>query len=417
MGTLTEVWARSRTSGLALKATPSPAMSSMSRSLAPSPMATVRLSGSRSCSAKARRARALPARSTTSPTTRPVRRPSGDLEAVGPCVVDAELGRQHADDLDEAAAHQAHREAQAPQGAHEGARSGRQHHLFAHLVQHGCREAGERGHPGPQRLLEVELAGHGPGGHLGDLGLATAVGREQLDDLLLDEGRVDVEHHEPAAAPGQAAGRHGDVDPDRGRGQRELAAQRRHVGTRDVELDRRHGVARQPSDAVDVGAVLADAAGDQRHGIRPERSAEHDDGSASLVRPGVVSRALSHVQRQPQPMGRHRRCVTKPLGAIARTQHQGQGQVAVDDDLLDVEHLRPDVGERAEQRTGDAGSVGARHGDAESGRVRFGHPVRLVRVPRGPYGIRRGPPRRRIRALGCAAPVWGDRLSANTTTP
>ena len=73
---MTEVSACSRTTGLALKAMPSPAASSMSRSLAPSPIAMVRESAIPSSRANRRSASALAARSTTAPSTRPVRTPS-----------------------------------------------------------------------------------------------------------------------------------------------------------------------------------------------------------------------------------------------------------------------------------------------------------------------------------------------------
>ena len=56
---MTAVSASARTTGLALKAIPSPAASIMSRSLAPSPMATVRASGSPSSAANSRRAAAF----------------------------------------------------------------------------------------------------------------------------------------------------------------------------------------------------------------------------------------------------------------------------------------------------------------------------------------------------------------------
>jgi hypothetical protein len=73
---LTAVWAACCTTGLALKAIPRPAALSMSRSFAPSPIAIVAASGTPASAANLRSARALPARSTMSPTTRPVSLPS-----------------------------------------------------------------------------------------------------------------------------------------------------------------------------------------------------------------------------------------------------------------------------------------------------------------------------------------------------
>src|SRR3954447_16812635 len=65
---------------------PSPAVLSMSRSLAPSPTATVCSSGMPYSAANRRSARALPGRSTISPTSPPVSRPSATSRvlAAGP---------------------------------------------------------------------------------------------------------------------------------------------------------------------------------------------------------------------------------------------------------------------------------------------------------------------------------------------
>jgi hypothetical protein len=75
-GTLSEVSAASRTTGLALNATPSPAVAIMSRSLAPSPTATVWDSGTPAAAANRRSASAFPARSITGPRSRPVSFPA-----------------------------------------------------------------------------------------------------------------------------------------------------------------------------------------------------------------------------------------------------------------------------------------------------------------------------------------------------
>ncbi len=252
-------------------------------------------------------------------------------------------------------------------------------------------EAGRPGqgrHAGAQRLLEVELAGHRARRHLGDLGLAAAVRREQLDDLLLDEGRVDVEDDEAAAAAGQAARCDRDVDA-LGRGdERELGAQGRHVGAGDVELDGRHGVARQTTDAVDVGAVVGDPGRDEGDGVRAERRAEDDDGGAPLARARVDAGALDDGERQAEAVGGDRGGVAQLVDVRPGAQQDGEGQVAVDDDLLDVEDLRVDPGQRPEERAGHTGPVVSRHGDAEGldvrsvRAVRFGHRVRVVTTAR-----------------------------------
>ncbi len=73
---MTAVSAASRTTGLALKAIPKPAAASMSRSLAPSPTATVCSTGMPRSAATRRSRSAFPALSITGPSSSPVRTPS-----------------------------------------------------------------------------------------------------------------------------------------------------------------------------------------------------------------------------------------------------------------------------------------------------------------------------------------------------
>ena len=103
---------------------------------------------------------------------------------------------------------------------------------------------------------------------------ATSVGAagargEHLDDLALDECRVDVHDDEPLG-PAVQAGR-----ARRRRRRRASAAaaasrgaQLGRVDAGDLELDGGDGIARDAHDAVDVAAVVGDAAGDagQRRG-------------------------------------------------------------------------------------------------------------------------------------------------------
>ncbi len=81
-GTLNAVSAACRTTGLALKAMPSPAAASMSMSLAPSPTAMVRASGTPAAAAKRVNASALPARSTTGPANSPVTTPPSSASSL-----------------------------------------------------------------------------------------------------------------------------------------------------------------------------------------------------------------------------------------------------------------------------------------------------------------------------------------------
>ena len=190
-------------------------------------MATVRDSGRPASSANARSARSL-AGSVDDVADEAAGQPAvDDLEAVGPGMVDAELSGEVADDLDEPAGDHGDREAEALQRPHQGPGTGTEPNRRAHLVEDGCRQALEDGDALSQAGREVELTAHGRLGDGGDLCLTAGVGRQQLDDLVLDQRGVDVHDHQAATAPGQAGGRHGDVDPVHARLQGELAAQRR----------------------------------------------------------------------------------------------------------------------------------------------------------------------------------------------
>ncbi len=97
------------------------------------------------------------------------------------------------------------------QGADQGPGAGRETYGSRDLVQHALREPCEDRDPLAQALGEVELPTHrglGDGVHL--LG-TPGMGREELDDLVLDEGRVDVEDDKPAPATSQARGGDGEV--------------------------------------------------------------------------------------------------------------------------------------------------------------------------------------------------------------
>jgi hypothetical protein len=272
-------------------------------------------------------------------------------------MLDAELGRQAADDLDEATADEADRESEALEGSDKGAGTRRQDDVPPHLGEHRLRKARQRGHPSPERLLEVELAGHGPSGHGSHLLLAPAVRGEQLDDLLLDQRRVDVEDHEAASAARQPARSDGDVNPRRRCDEGQLVAQRGHEGAADVELDRRHGVARQPPDPVDVRAVVGDPGRDQAHGVGEQGRAEDDDGGAALPGPCVVPAALEHGEREPEPMRRHSSRIAQLVGVVTGIKEQGQGEVPVHGDLLDVEHLGAGPADGSQDGAGHTGSV------------------------------------------------------------
>ena len=143
--------------------------------------------------------------------------------------------------------------------------------------------------------------------------------------------------------------------------------------TGDGELEAGHRVVRQPADRVDVAADARDRTGGAGDGVRRHRAAQHDD----VVRPAVgggrfrVRRRL-HVHADAHG-GRHlggqpERCASRvPSSATPpclrqRTDDDTEHEVAVHDDLLDVDHLDRGPASRRGRRT--AG------GDARAGRRR-----------------------------------------------
>ena len=195
---------------------------------------------------------------------------------------------------------------------------GRDHDLVVHLVERGLVEPGEQRDPGAQRLLEVDLAAHRGTGDLRDLGLDARVRREHLDHLALDEGGVHVEHDQ-AHAPAQQVDRlDGDVDALGGGLEGQRAPQPLRIGARDVQVDRRDGVARHPLDPVDVGAAVGDPAGDGGEGRRLERDAEDGHVGAALATGAVVAGPAvdvdGHAEVRRRSARRRRGAASSPAG-------------------------------------------------------------------------------------------------------
>ena len=140
-------------------------------------------------------------------------------------------------------------------------------------------------------------------------------------------------HDEPPTAAGQARRGDGDVDAHRVRDQREVGAQVADVGTGDVELDGRHRVAREPPDAVDVGAVLGDRGRRRRRpGASRSGAPMHDDRGPPGARAARCHRwPTSRSTRMPEPVGRPRQPVDEHVlvaagGAAAPTARGGRAR-------------------------------------------------------------------------------------------
>ena len=176
----------------------------MSRSLAPSPTATVCSSGMPWSAANRSRARALPARSTISPTRPPVSFPSATSRVLAAAKSSPRASAERVGDLGEAAADDPAAEAQPLQRADQRARARGELQGLPHLVEDPDRQPGQRRDPGAQRLGEVQLAVHRRRGDPGDLGGPAGPRGQLVDHLAAHQRRVDVQHDQPLAAPGQA---------------------------------------------------------------------------------------------------------------------------------------------------------------------------------------------------------------------
>ena len=208
----------------------------------------------------------------------PTRQPTvADLEGVGRAVVDPELGHEPSDDLGEPAAHERDLIAEPLQRPDQRARAGGEHDLAAYDFQCGLGQPLEESDAASQRRTEVQLAVHGGLRDRRDLGQAAGLLGQHLDDLTLDEGRVDVHDDQPLGAAVQAGRLDGDVDRLRGCFLCQRGAQLARVRSGDLELDAGDRIAREPHDAVDVRAELGDPAGQRGDDVRSQRVTEDGD--------------------------------------------------------------------------------------------------------------------------------------------
>ena len=232
----------------------------MSRSLAPSPIATVRDSGSRLGAANRRSAAGL-ARPVHDGADDPAGQHAvGDLQPVGlrrgRCRARSASGVDH---LGEPAGHHARPRSRAASACGTSVRAPGVSRTAARTLSttdaRAARPAARPARAGycakssSPRIAALR--------HLGDLVRAAGVRGEQLDHLVLDQRGVDVHDDQPAPAAGQPGGRRprrrprGPPPPAPARGAASSTSSTPETSNSTV----RHRVPRQPADPVDVGAA------------------------------------------------------------------------------------------------------------------------------------------------------------------
>ena len=149
-----------------------------------------------------------------------------DLQFVRRDEVHHQLVCERVDDLTKTTRHDAAVIAQPAQRAQGGARPRSQLDLLPDLLEDRSIHASQRRHPAVQRLGEIQFAAHGGLGDLGDRGVCADPVGEHLDDLTLDQRRVDVKDDEPLGPSRQAVVLDRDVD----------ALVHRHPRQRDLQL-------------------------------------------------------------------------------------------------------------------------------------------------------------------------------------
>ena len=366
--------AASRTAGLALKAIPRPAAAIMSRSLAPSPTATVWLSGIAGLRREPAQGARLAGPVDDRPGDPPVSLPAGDLQRVGRREVQAEVGRQPVGELGEAAADHPAAVTQPLQRADQGPGA----RVPAAAPRGPLRRSASRSPASSAtRSCSAAVKSSSPriaaSVRLGHLLRAAGPLGQQVDHLAGDQRGVDVHQHQPHRPPVQAAPLHRHVSPlvQRLAGQRGPQPVRVRAG--DLQLDAGDGAVREPADPVDVGAVRRDPARDRRHRGGRQGAAEHGHMQAAAV-PGLLTRAHGDLGGQVEVRGDGGDLAVdrgQVRGALAG-QQRAQHELAADDDLLDVQHRQVVLGQGREQARRHPRPVTAGQGDQES-YLRPGH--------------------------------------------
>lgn len=190
---------------------------------------------------------------------------------------------------------------------------------------------------------------------------APGCGRKQIDDLVLDQSRVDIHHHESFGAAGDTLGLNGDIDVVR-RGRLEKGStHRRVVAAANCELITHHRIAGKPLDGVDVAAGVGDGPGNSAKCLRGDPGPDHRDSKAAPDRDRNVRHRFEIGAESvfPGVMENVAHCRL----VVGLGDEHVETQAVSDDDLLDVVELTSAGAEEVHEPRGDTGSVWAEYSD------------------------------------------------------
>ena len=202
-------------------------------------------------------------------------------------------------------------------------------HLGADLLEDALVQPGQDAHALAQRLGEVQLPPHRSLGDLGDLlgsRRTCAASSSMTSCWIRVESTSMTTRRRPRRSrpPAETAM----STPCAAASQCELAAQPEDVGAGDVELDGGDGVAGQPPDAVDVGAVRGDPGGHRGDRAGDQRSADDDDRRAAAASRRVVAGAATGLDLEVERVGDPLDDLLQPVGPGPGGEEHGQGQLA-----------------------------------------------------------------------------------------
>ena len=268
-----------------------------------------------------------------------------DLQLVGRHEVHHQLVCERFDHLPETTGDDAAMEAEPTQSPNGGPGSRRQLELIGHVVEHLGGQSRQSRHSLVQRLGEVQFTAHGGLGDLRHRRLRADSGGQHLDDLALDQRRVDVEHDEPLGPSRQAVVLQRDVDalfdrdPRHRRLQLAVGRPRWHG---DAQLQPGDGIVRDAADEVDVDSERGNLPGHDAERLRRDGPPQHHDRvGGRLSQDGQVVAALDG-DIEPDGLDGLQHVVPQLVstGHVGRTDDQdAQGQPTPDHDLFDVEQF------------------------------------------------------------------------------